>query len=144
MNFKANAKDISRFDFSALYTKLSHFDLVYWMISLNSHFRVIIKNTLISLEIELFGVINLNIHFFTKNSLEKAVQHLIKCCHFEVGNVTGISIDLAPFCAFCANIYISKHELDFMDKLIKEDIECYWFLKSNNWKVQIIPFKSIV
>ena len=100
------------------------------MISLNSHFRVIIKNTLISLEIELYGVINLNIHFFTNNSLEKAVQHLIKCCHFEVGNVTalqtiGISIDLAPFCAFCANLYLSKHELDFMDKLIKEDIECY-------------------
>ena len=28
-NCKTNAKDISRFDFSALYTELSHFDLVY-------------------------------------------------------------------------------------------------------------------
>ena len=25
-----------------------------------------------------------------------------------------------------------------MAKLIKDDIECYWFLKSNNWFVQII------
>ena len=96
------------------------------MISLNSYFRMIIKNALISLETELFGVINLNIHFFKKNSLERAVQHLIKCCH-EVRNLTvlqtvGISIDLAPF---CANLYLSKHECDFMDKLIKEDIECY-------------------
>ena len=97
------------------------------MISLNSHFRVIIKNTLISLEIELFGVINLHIHFFTKNSLERAVQHLIKCCHFEVGNLTllqttSISINPAPF---CANLYLSKHECDFMDKSIKEDNECF-------------------
>ena len=116
------------------------------MISSNSHFRVIIKNTLISLEIELFGVTNLNIYFFTKNSLERAVQHLIKCCHFEVGNRTvlqtiGISIDLVTL---CANLYLSKHECDFMDTLIKENIECYWFLKPNKWVVQIIPFKSIV
>ena len=96
------------------------------MISLNSYFRVIIKNTLIPLEIELFGVINQNKHFFKKNSLKRAVQHLIKCCH-EVGNLTvlqtiGISIDLTPF---CANLYLSKHECNFMDKLIKEDIEYY-------------------
>ena len=116
------------------------------MISLNSHLRVIIKNTLISLEIQLFGFINLNIHFFTKNSLERAEQHLIKCCHFEVGNLIvlqtiGISTDIAPF---CANLNLSKHECDFMDNLIKEDIECYWFLKSNKWVLQIVPFKSIV
>ena len=30
-------------------------------------------DTFISLEIELFGVINLNIHFFRKNSFERAV-----------------------------------------------------------------------
>ena len=33
----------------------------------------IICDTFISLEIELFGVINLNIHFFRKNSFERAV-----------------------------------------------------------------------
>ena len=31
-----------------------------------------------------------------------------------------------------------------MAKSIKEDIECYWFHKWNNWLIQIIPFKSIV
>ena len=77
-----------------------------------------------------------------------AVQHLIKCCHFEVRNLTllqtidiSMGIDPAPS---WANLHLSKHEYDFMDKLIKEDIECYWFLKSNKWLVQIIAFKSIV
>ena len=84
------------------------------MISFNLGFWVVIKNTLISVEIELFGVTNLNTHFITKNSLERAVQYLIKCRHFEVGNLTvlqtiSISMGINP-APFWANLYLSKHE----------------------------------
>ena len=48
--------------FPFFYTKLPHFDLrVCWMVSLNSHLSVVIKKyILVFLELELFGVINLN------------------------------------------------------------------------------------
>ena len=29
-----------------------------------------------------------HLHFFAKNSLQITVQHLIKCCYCEVGNLT--------------------------------------------------------
>ena len=65
-------------------------------------------------------------HFFTKNSLRRKVQHLIKFCYLQVGNVTvlqttGIPMGIHPV-PFWINLYQSKHECDFMVKLIKKNI----------------------
>ena len=65
-------------------------------------------------------------HFFTKNSLRRKVQHLIKFCYLQVGNVTvlqtiGIPMGIHPV-PFWTNLYQSKHECDFMVKLIKKNI----------------------
>ena len=66
-----------------------------------------------------------HLHFFTNNFLQKTVQHLIKC-YFEVRNLTvlqtsGIPLGVDP-APFMANLYQSKHEFDFMGKLIEENI----------------------
>ena len=33
-----------------------------------------------------------HLDFFTKNSLQRSEQHLLKCCYFEVGNLTIIVV----------------------------------------------------
>ena len=110
INKKHNAKCISTFDFSTLYTKLPHNKLVkelseiidfvydygsckYIAISKsgNAYWSTKIPKSSIS---------------FSRNSLKIAVKHLIQNCYFTVGNVVmrqaiGIpmGIDPAPFWA---------------------------------------------
>ena len=92
------------------------------MISWNLYLRVAIRTILTSL---LFHRPK-HIPFYTKNYLQRTVQHLIKCCYFEAGN----SIVLHTICipmgveptAFWANLYLSKYKCDLMDMSFKDDI----------------------
>lgn len=74
------------------------------MKSLNLHLRVVMKNALTSLEVELWCHKPKHVHVFTNNSLQRALQHLIKCYYLGAGNLAVLqttripmSIDLAPF-----------------------------------------------
>ena len=128
INSKGNAKTISTFDFSTLYTKLPHSDLINvlkYIIDFvfqggNKKYIDFSRNT------AFWSHKPKHLNFFTKTSLKRAVEHLITCCYFEVGNkivlqTIGIPMGIDP-APFWANLYLSKHECDFMSKLIKTDI----------------------
>ena len=110
INKKKNAKSISTFDFSTLYTKLPHDKLIKELSDVIDFVFEAGSNKFISIS-------KYNKAYwskkqpkssvsFSKNSLKKAVKHLIKNCYFTVGNVVmcqtiGIpmGIDPAPFWA---------------------------------------------
>ena len=128
INLKSNAKNMSTFDFSTLYTKLPHDDLLSVLnIIIDFAFKGGNKNYIDFSKINAFWSNKpKHLNFFTKDSLKRAVQHLIKSCYFEVGNLIvaqtiGIPMGIDP-APFWANLYLSKHECDFISKLIKTDI----------------------
>ena len=67
-----------------------------------------------------------HLHFFTKDYLQRTVQHVIKCFHFELGNQTILQTIVIPMgidpATFWDNVYLEKHKCDFMSKIIKQDI----------------------
>lgn len=67
-----------------------------------------------------------HLNFFTKNYLQRKVEQLIKCYHFEVRNLivlqtisTPMNIDPAPFSFY---FYLSQQECDAMSKFIKKTL----------------------
>jgi len=129
INKKKNAKSISTFDFSTLYTSLPHDKLIKELCEIidfvynagSSRYIVISKygraywsksnpKTLVS---------------FTRNSLKVAVKHLIQNCYFTVGNVVmrqaiGIPMGIDP-APFWANLFLYQFELRYMTNLISSD-----------------------
>ena len=129
INKKRNAKCISTFDFSTLYTKLPHNKLVkelsevidfvydygsckYIAISKsgNAYWSTKIPKSSIS---------------FSRNSLKIAIKHLIQNCYFTVGNVVmrqaiGIPMGIDP-APFWANLFLYQYEHRYMDELIGSD-----------------------
>jgi len=128
INLKSNAKNISTFDFSTLYTKLPHDDLISVLnniidFAFNGGRKKFID---FSKTTAFWSNKPKHLNYFTKDSLKRAVQHLIKSCYFEVGNLIVVQtigipmgIDPAPF---WANLYLSKHECDYVNNLIKTDV----------------------
>ena len=128
INLKANAKSISTFDFSTLYTKLPHEDLINALKSIiDFAFKGGNKKYIdFSYSQATWSHKPKHSKYFTKESLKRAVEHLIKSCYFEVGNkivlqVIGIPMGIDP-APFWANLYLSKHECDFLKGLIRNDI----------------------
>ena len=128
INNKKNAKVISTFDFSTLYTKLPHEDLINVLHKIIDFAFDGGKKKYIDFSSYNAYWCNKPKHknFFVKNSLKRAVEHLIKCCYFEVGNlvllqIIGIPMGIDP-APFWANLYLSKYECDFMKKIIKADV----------------------
>ena len=125
INKKKNAKSISTYDFSTLYTKLPHGKLVDRLSKLIDFVfeggdRSFIK---IGNTGNAFWSRNRKGTGFTKNSLKMAVTHLIKNCYFSVGNVVmrqaiGIPMGIDP-APFWANLFLYTYEEEFVSNLIK-------------------------
>ena len=125
INKRKNAKSISTYDFSTLYTKIPHNDLIDRL------------SKIISFVFEGGDAKYVNISekgnpswsktkgkkYFSKSSLIVAVKHLIKNCYFTVGNITmrqaiGIPMGIDP-APFWANLYLYTYEEDFITNLVK-------------------------
>ena len=125
INKRKNAKSISTFDFSTLYTKIPHKDLIDKL------------SKIITFVFEGGDAKYVNISekgnaswsttrgktCFSKSSLIIAVKHLIKNCYFTVGNITmrqaiGIPMGIDP-APFWANLYLYSYEEDFISNLVK-------------------------
>ena len=128
INQKNAARSISTFDFSTLYTKIDHKNLIDVLNSLIDFvFRAGSKKYIDFSKSKAFwtNFKNKDHNFFTKASLKSVVKHLITESFFCVGNYTLIQtigipmgIDPAPF---WANLYLYKYEKDFMKGLISKD-----------------------
>ena len=120
INTRKRAKCISTYDFSTLYTKITHSDLLKEL------------NKVIDFAFEggssKYIAIESSKAFwcrakhgktcFTKTSLKTAIKHLICESYFQVGNklllqTIGIPMGIDP-APFWANLYLHRHEYNFM------------------------------
>ena len=129
INKNRNAKSISTFDFSTLYTKIPHDKLIKELSEVidfvfdagNCKYIAISKNG--------------NAYWsknkpkssisYSKNSLKLTVKHLIKCCFFKAGNtvmrqVIGIPMGIDP-APFWANLFLYQYEQRYMTSTIETD-----------------------
>lgn len=129
INKKQNAKSISTFDFSTLYTKIPHDKLIKELSD--------VIDFVFDAGIGKFIVISKNDKAywsrnkpksavcFSRNSLKTAVKHLVKNCFFMAGNtvmcqVIGIPIGIDP-APFWANLFLYQYEQRYVTELIVED-----------------------
>ena len=138
INKRNNAKSISTFDFSTLYTKIPHPQLIE---KLNCIIDFVFdggKNKCIRISKNgnaYWGNIMKNSVCFTNTSLKCAVKHLIKNCYFNVGNhimrqAIGIPMGIDP-APFWANLFLYSYEEKYVNGLVK-----------NNQKVKAMKFHS--
>ena len=129
INKKHNAKSISTFDFSTLYTKLPHEKLIKELsavidfafeggkcrfIQMSKGGRASWRNKKLKDAVS-----------FSRNSLKQAVKHLIENCLFTVGNVVmrqaiGIPMGIDP-APFWANLFLYRYEERYMTDLISSN-----------------------
>ena len=124
INTRKRAKEISTFDFSTLYTKLPHEDLIR---VLNIHIDFVFEGG----PSEYLGF-NKNSVFWkkkssgkmtlSKNKLKALVKHLITSTYFIVGNYVihqsiGIPMGIDP-APFWANLYLQYYESEFITNLM--------------------------
>ena len=133
INKKKTAKDISTFDFSTLYTKLPHDDLLKVLHEIidfvfdggrNSKSGNRKYLTLFNKEC-VWTKTKHGYNSFTKSNIKQMVSFLIKECYFTIGNLlfrqcVGIPMGIDP-APFWANLYLYKYESDFISDLIKND-----------------------
>ena len=128
INRKKRAKSISTYDFSTLYTTITHHTLIE---RLNKVIDKIYnggdKNCVrVSKSGNAYwGKMANNAIGFTVSSLKQAVQHLIENCFFTVGNCVlrqdiGIPMGIDP-APFWANLYLYTYEEEYMSNLISSD-----------------------
>ena len=128
INRRNNAKSISTFDFSTLYTKIPHDQLID---RLNKVIDCVYRggeNKCIRISKAgnaYWGNISKDHVSFTQNSLKQAVKYLIENCYFNVGNIVmkqivGIPMGIDP-APFWANLFLYSYELEFMKELIKNN-----------------------
>ena len=123
INIKNNAKSISTYDFSTLYTKIPH-DLLIQILCeiIDFIFKGSMRNRIGFSEKSVYWTSKgVDKRFFTKDSLKAAVKHLISKCYFVVGNTVFIQkigipmgIDPAPF---WANLFLYHYERKFITTL---------------------------
>ena len=129
INKRKNAKSISTFDFSTLYTKIPHENLIKELSEIIDFVFDFGRNSVIA--ISKFS----NVYWcekkpkslvsFSKNSLKTAVKYLIENCYFTVGNIVlrqaiGIPMGIDP-APFWANLFLYQYEQRFMTDLIDKD-----------------------
>jgi len=142
INKRQNAKSISTFDFSTLYTKLPHDKLLkelsevidfvfecgkcnYIVISQHgtAYWSTKKPKSLIA---------------FSKHSLKKAVKYLVQNSYFTVGNVMmcqaiGIPMGIDP-APFWANLFLYQYEQRYMkDLIINDKIKARHFHSTNRF-----------
>ena len=131
INEKKGAKDISTYDFSTLYTKLQHDDLIS-----NLHEVVDFafkggnekkdgnrKYLTISGRSTFWSKKKKGKNSFTKGEIKILVSHLIRGTYFQIGNLLfrqfiGIPMGIAP-APFWANLYLYSYEYKFIKNLIR-------------------------
>ena len=127
INTRKRAKEISTFDFSTLYTKLPHNDLIRVLNSIIDFcFDWGNRNYLGFSKFSTFWRKKPSgKQYFSKSKLKALVKHLITNTFFEVGNILlhqsiGIPMGIDP-APFWANLYLYFYENDFVTKLISTD-----------------------
>ena len=127
INTKKKAREISTFDFSTLYTKLPHNDLLHVLNSLIDFvFDGGTRNYLGFNEHSTFWMKKRSgKKYFSKQRLKAVVKHLITSTYFEVGNLLirqsiGIPMGIDP-APFWANLYLYFYEDKFIVHLISVD-----------------------
>ena len=133
INEKKKAKDISTYDFSTLYTKLPHDDLIDKLDKVvdfafqggkgkkdgnRKYLTVRGRSTFWSKK--KFGQ-----NSFTKQQIKVLTRHLIKETYFKVGNLLfhqciGIPMGIDP-APFWANLYLYWYEHEFIKSLMSSD-----------------------
>ena len=122
INKRKNAKQISTFDFSTLYTKIPHdklLDILHKVVDFvfkggTRDYIIINKQGCASWSSKKRGH-----HFvFTKSLLKEAIKFLLHNCFFSIGNITMIQVigipmgsDPAPF---FANLFLAHKEADWV------------------------------
>ena len=146
LNKKCNAKNISTFDFSTLYTKLPHADLILVLNELidlvfnggrktasgNRKFLTVLGKQCF------FSRLKHGDNSFTKNEVKMLVKHLISETFFQVGNklfrqCIGIPMGIDP-APFWANLYLYFYENKYITGLIKS--------KNQNERFRGFKFKN--
>ena len=119
-------KCISTFDFSTLYTKIEHQNLLKTLFSIIDLVFAGGTRTFIGFSTNCaFWTNNKKNEHFTKSSLKNAITHLKTQCYFTIGNCVllqtiGIPMGIDP-APFWANLHLHKYEGDFINKLIHSD-----------------------
>ena len=123
INNKNNAKSISTFDFSTLYTKIPH-DLLIQVLCeiIDFVFKGSVRNRIGFSEKSVYWTNKgVDKRFFTKVSLKATVDYLISKCYFTVGNAVfmqkiriPMGIDPAPF---WANLFLYHYESKFITNI---------------------------
>ena len=128
VNRGGQATSISTYDFSTLYTKIPHRDLIA---KLNSIIDFVFEGggrNIIRVSKSgraYWGARSTKYSCFSKHTLKLAVQYLIENCHFTVGNCVlrqciGIPMGIDP-APFWANLYLYSYENDFVTNTIAQD-----------------------
>ena len=128
INKRNNAKSISTFDFSTLYTKIPHDQLIERLCKTIDLVFSGGENKCIRISKggnAYWGNMSNDKTIFTQNSLKLAIQHLIENCYFNVGNIVmrqviGIPMGIDP-APFWANLFLYSYEEEYMKKLITID-----------------------
>ena len=127
INTRKKAKEISTFDFSTLYTKLPHHDLLR---VLNSHIDFVFDGG----NSKYLGFSDKKVFWKRKPAkkqsmsrfqLKALVKHLITRTYFIVGNLIirqsiGIPMGIDP-APFWANLYLYYYENEFITRLMQTD-----------------------
>ena len=132
INERKKAKDISTYDFSTLYTKLPHDDLIQ---NLNEIVDFAFKGGKKKTENRKYITVTKYATFwskkkrgdesFTKQQVKQLVAHLIKETYFQIGNLLfkqciGIPMGIDP-APFWANLHLYAYEYQFMSELMSTD-----------------------
>ena len=124
INKRNNAKSISTFDFSTLYTKLPHKLLIEVLDNIIDFvFKSSTRNRIGFSKSSVYWT-SKGIHnrYFTKETLKEALRHLITKCYFTVGNlvfqqIIGIPMGIDP-APFWANLFLYFFEEKYIKLLI--------------------------
>lgn len=133
INNKKQAREISTFDFSTLYTKLPHDDLIrilHEMVDFafnggkfkgkGSRKYLTVFNTYSYWTQKSHGH-----NSFSRNKIKVLVTHLIKECYFQFSNIVlrqciGIPMGIDP-APYWANLYLYSYEEKHVSTLMKDD-----------------------
>ena len=132
INERKNAKDISTYDFSTLYTKLQHDDLIQ---NLNEIVDFAFKGGKKKGENRKYITVSKYATFwskkkkgdnsYTKQQVKQLVSHLIRETYFQIGNLLfkqciGIPMGIDP-APFWANLHLYAYEYKFITSLMSID-----------------------
>ena len=132
INRVKGAKDISTYDFSTLYTKLPHADLINVLNEIvefvfdGKNFRSEKKKRFLTItDYSCYWSNKKQRNSFTKENIKELVSHLITKCFFQFGNLTflqkiGIPMGIDP-APFWANLYLYYYEKRYVTEMINTD-----------------------